>query len=279
LLCDFHKERKLGRIAVIGLGAIGRVVIDRVLKGDVIDPVPECMALVRAEYRKRLDAEYGDRIRLAGTLDEIIAFVPDVVIEVAGQEAVRELAEPILSAGLDFMIVSAGALVNDDFHARLIAAGERSGARLLVPAGAIAGLDGLGALRLSGELRVRYTSIKPPDAWRGTPAEAMIDLSAVSSATTFFSGPAKEAARLFPKNANLAATIALAGAGLQETLIELVADPNASGNCGRIEATGVGGQLFVELAGPSMPDNPKTSIITAYSILNALSGQGRTIVF
>lgn len=277
-LFSFHNKRKAHRLAIIGLGAIGRVIVDALLKGDIVSPAPELLALVRAGHQARLGADIDNRIQLAGTLEELVAFRPDLVIECAGQSAVREMAEPILAAGLDFMIVSTGALVDDDFRSRLIATGQRSGARLLIPAGAIAGLDGLGAMKLGGDLRVSYASIKPPDAWRGTPAEAMIDLSAVSSATTFYRGPASEAARLFPKNANLAATIALAGAGLQDTAIELIADPSASGNCGRLEARGHGGRLFVELSGPSMPDNPKTSVITAYSILNALKGQGRTIV-
>lgn len=271
-------DRRFRRIAVVGLGAIGRVVMDRLHDADLLQDVPDCMALVRTKHMDSLGAVYGDRIRLVSRVDDIIAFAPDIVIEAAGQGAVREFAHPLLAAGLDLMIVSTGALVDDALRDRLVAAGQASGARLLIPAGAIAGLDGLGALKRSGGLQVRYTSTKPPGAWRGTPAETMIDLGAVMSPVVFFSGPAAEAARLFPKNANLAATIALAGAGLQDTMIDLVADPGASGNCGRIEATAAAGRLLVELSGPSMPGNPKTSLITAYSLLDALSAQGRTLV-
>lgn len=271
-------EEKLSRIAIIGLGAIGRTVVDRLLEGEVMRQVPECIALVRPAHHAELRDVYGERIRLVSTLQELLDYAPDVAIETAGQPAVREFAEPILAAGLDLMLVSTGALVDDEFRARLIAAGEASGARLLIPAGAIAGLDGLGAMKQSGNLRVRYISTKPPTAWRGTPAETMIDLGAITAPITFFRGPASQAASLFPRNANLAATIALAGAGLEATTVELVADPAASGNCGRFEAESNTGRLSVELAGPSMPGNAKTSVITAYSILNALQRSSGTIV-
>lgn len=271
-------HKRPSRIAIIGLGAIGRTVVDRLLQGGVLESVPECIALVRAQHHAELAAVYGERVRLAATLEQVIGFSPDIVIEAAGQPAVRDYAEPILTAGLNLMLVSTGALVDDALRARLAAAGAASGARLLIPAGAIAGLDGLGALKLSGDLRVRYISTKPPAAWRGTPAETMVDLAAITAPVTFFRGPASQAASMFPRNANLAATIALAGAGLDRTTVELVADPAASGNCGRFEAEANAGKLSVELAGPSMAGNAKTSVVTAYSILNALANAGRTVV-
>jgi aspartate dehydrogenase len=272
----------LRRVAVIGFGAIGRVVIQGLLQGNVVNPAPDCVVLVRsssmAASRVALDAIGGHQVALVESLAELVAFAPDVVVEAAGQPAIHAMAETILGAGLDLMVVSTGALADDALRARLLAVSQAKGARLLIPAGAIAGLDGLGALKLSGDLSVRYTSTKPPAAWRGTPAESMIDLGAVTTATTFYSGPASEAAQLFPKNANLAATVAMAGAGFAATTIALVADPHASGNCGRIEASAKAGQLTVELAGPSMPDNPKTSLVTAYSLLNALAMRDRVIV-
>jgi aspartate dehydrogenase len=269
--------KRISRIAIIGLGAIGRTVVDRLLEGGVTGSPPDCIALIRPQHHDALAAAYGDRMRLTTTIDEIIESEPDIVIETAGQSAVRDHAETILAAVLDLMLVSTGALVDDVLRARLQAVGEASGARLLIPAGAIAGLDGLGALKLSGGLRVRYISTKPPAAWRGTPAEQMVELDAITTPTTFFRGPASQAASLFPRNANLAATIALAGAGLERTQVDLVADPNASGNCGRFEAEGNAGKLDVTVAGPSMAGNAKTSAITAYSVLSALAMTGQTI--
>ena len=271
--------KNLSRVAIIGLGAIGRTVVDRLLDGSVGKPAPKCIALVRRQHLAELEALYGSRLRLVTSLDELLAFSPDIVVDAAGQPAVREFAEQILTAGIDFVVVSTGALVDDAFRSRLITAGEISGSRLIVAAGAIAGLDGLGALKLSGNMRARYISTKPPHAWRGTPAETMLDLDQLLEATTFFRGSAADAATRFPKNANLAATIALAGAGFAETTVELVADPHSRGNCGRIEAEANAGKLIVEVSGPSAAENAKTSAITAYSILNVLRGVGKPLVF
>lgn len=269
---------ELSRVAVLGLGAIGQTLVDRLLDGVTFPSPPSLLVYVKAYQIDELTTRYAKHIQLTTSLDELISFAPDVIVEAAGQSAVRELAEPILAAGHDLMLVSTGALVDDELRLRLSATASSSGARMLIPAGAIAGLDGLGALRYSSDLRVRYVSVKPPNAWRGTPAEADIDLDTVRSAVTFFRGSAAEAATRFPRNANLAATIALAGAGLERTVVELVADPGASGNRGWFEAEGELGRLTVELSGPSMSTNAKTSAVTAYSILHALENMDRTIV-
>ena len=153
------------------------------------------------------------------------------------------------------MVISTGALADDDLRQRLCAVGSKHGAKVLIPAGAIAGLDGLGALKVSGLERVKYTSTKPPAAWHGTPAAEAWDLDTLTERKVIFSGIARDAARLYPKNANLAATVALAGLGLDDTEIELVADPDvAPCNVGRIEATAACGQLLVECRGLPAPD-------------------------
>ena len=116
---------------------------------------------------------------------------------------------------------------------------------------------------------MRYTSTKPPEAWRGTPAEQAHDLAALAGPTVLFSGAAAEAARLYPKNANLAATVAIAGGlGMQRTHVTLVADPACAGkgNTGRIEASGAHGTLSVECCNAAAPDNPKTSATTGLSL-------------
>jgi hypothetical protein len=107
---------------------------------------------------------------------------------------------------------------------------------LLVPAGAIAGLDGPGALKLAGLNRVTHTSTEPPFAWRGTPAERILPLDALRKRTALFAGSAREAALNYPRKANFAATVALAGLGFDRTRVHLDPDPAAKGNTGMIEA-------------------------------------------
>src|SRR4029077_132060 len=135
------------------------------------------------------------------------------------------------------------------------AAAAKSGARLRLPAGAIAGLDGLLAMRLGKLEKVKYTSIKPPHAWTGTPAETDFDLPSIKVPTVIFKGTPADAGRLYPKNANLAVTVALCGAVLEHTDIELVADPPRpeGTNASRLEVTGDSGELKMERLGRAMP--------------------------
>ncbi len=149
----------------------------------------------------------------------------------------------------------------------------RPPAQLLIPAGAIAGLDGLGALKLAGLTSVTYTSTKPPLAWRNTPAERIVTLAALRERTVFFEGSAQDAALNYPKNANLAATIALAGLGFERTTVRLVADPGAEGNTGTIHAESGIGTMTVTMVGRASA-NPKTSASTGYSLVHAIRSQG-----
>lgn len=176
------------------------------------------------------------------------------------------------------MVISTGALADADVRSRLTETARCSGAPILLPAGAIAGIDGLAALRLGGLGSVRYTSTKPPEAWRGTPAEETVDLDRLTEPAIIFVGSADAAARLYPKNANLAATVALAGLGFAQTEVRLVADPNVSENVGCIEAAGPFGRLRLELSSRATSENPKTSAITAFSILHAIENLGNTLV-
>ena len=126
---------------------------------------------------------------------------------------------------------------------------------------------------------MRYTSTKPPHAWLGTPAQDRFDLLALRTPTVVFEGTARAAALAFPKNANLAAAVALAGLGLDATTVQLVADPAATGNTGQIDAEGATSRLQVTVSGASSAGNPKTSGIVAFSVLACLANAAAPIAF
>ncbi len=195
----------------------------------------------------------------------------DLLVDCAGHAGLTSHGAEALDAGIDVLTLSLGALADADLHARLEAAARDGGARLHLATGAIGALDALRAGRVGGLSAVRYSGTKPPQGWRGSPAEEVMDLGAIDAPTAHFTGPAREAALLYPKNANVAAAVALAGIGFDETEVKLIADPGAPGNTHRIEAEGAFGTLDFTITGTSLPDNPRSSALAAMSAVAAIA--------
>ena len=263
-------------VALIGYGAIAHMVVDELAKDT--SEVRLGAVLVRENRLETARRELPNPIDVVTAVRELLANQPDVIVECAGQSAVRDYADAVLSRGIDLMVIATGAFADAGLLDDLTRRAKHAGARLLLPAGAIAGIDGLTALRVGGLDRVRYTSTKPPEAWRGTPAEDNFELATLAEPTVIFTGSPIQAAREYPKNANLAVTVALAGAGVDKTEIQLIADPGTAINTGRIQAEGRFGRLDVEMAGEPAPTNPKTSAVTALSIVHAIRNLAATVV-
>jgi len=264
------KKKKRLRIALIGYGAISQTLFD--LFREKKPPIDIVGVLVRTGRTKAVQKAVGRKVAVVDTLPALLKLKPDVVVEAASQQAVQDWGETILKKGIDLMVIATGAYGDPKLFARHVKAAEKSGARLRLPSGAIAGLDGLLAMRLGKLDRVKYISIKPPHAWTGTPAETEFDLPSISQPTVIFRGKPSDAGRLYPKNANLAVTVALCGAGLDRTEIELVADPTlpAGTNASRLEIVGDSGEIRMERLGRAMPDNPKTGVLTALTMADDL---------
>jgi aspartate dehydrogenase len=217
-------------------------------------------------------------IDIIESLDALLALDPALVAEVAGQQAVAEHGADVLGRGFDLLVISIGALAEPKLLEHLKTAARKGGGRILLPAGAIGGLDAIAAMRVGGLHAVRYRSRKPPAAWRGSPAEQVTDLDKLTSRTVLYRGNAGEAALLYPQNANVAAAVALAGLGFESTEVELVADPDAPGNIHEIEAEGAAGRFAIQLQGRPSRTNPKTSALAAQSVARALLNLDATIV-
>jgi aspartate dehydrogenase len=217
-------------------------------------------------------------IQIVESLDALLARGPEVVAEVAGQKAVAEYGPDVLLRRVDLLVISIGALAEPKLLNALREAALEGGSRILLPAGAIGGIDAIAAMRVGGLDAVRYRSRKPPAAWRGSPAEKVADLDKLSVRTVLYRGTAGEAALLYPQNANVAAAVALAGLGFDATEVELVADPAAPGNVHEIEAEGVAGRFAIQLQGKPSRTNPKTSALAALSVARALINLDATIV-
>ncbi|NQW51293.1 MAG: aspartate dehydrogenase [Rhodospirillales bacterium] len=263
------KEKRL-KIALIGYGAISQMLFD--VFREKKPPIDIVGVLVRPGRVVATQKTLGKRVEVVDTLKALLKLKPDVVVEAASQQAVRDWGETILKKGFDFMVIATGAYGDPVLWNKHLKAAEKGGSRLRLPAGAIAGLDGLLAMRLGTLERVKYTSIKPPHAWTGTPAETEFDLPSIKEPTVIFRGKPADAGRLYPKNANLAVTVALCGAGLDRTEIELVADPTLppGTNASKLEVVSDSGELKLERLGRAMPDNPKTGVLTALTMADDL---------
>jgi aspartate dehydrogenase len=260
--------------ALIGHGAIARYVLKNLRR----DEPARCVAMVVRKARvAEAQKAAGEAVNVVGSVAELGFHVPPLVVEAAGHGGLAEHGAAVLEAGSDLVVVSVGALADRALYEKLAAAAEKGKAKLLVVAGAIGGVDALAAARQGGLVRVRYTSRKPPKAWKGTPAEKVADLAKLTAETVLFTGRADEAARLYPQNANVCATVALAGAGWDKTEVTLLADPAAEGNIHQIEAEGTFGAMRIEMRGKPLPDNPKTSSLAALSVLRAIRNRASVI--
>jgi aspartate dehydrogenase len=263
-------------VGLIGCGGIAQDVVAalRAIPGNGVTIVG---ALARPGRGREARAKL-DGIDIVETLDELLARDPALVAEVAGQPAVAEHGDKVLRTGTDLLVISVGALADPALLGRLKSAAQDGSSRILLPAGAIGGIDAIAAMKVAGLTSVRYRSRKPPAAWRGSPAEKVTDLGTLTQRTVLYKGTAGEAALLYPQNANVAAAVALAGLGFDATEVELVADPDAPGNLHEIEAEGAAGRFAIQLQGKPSRSNPKTSALAAMSVARALLNERATIV-
>lgn len=262
-------------ITMVGCGAIGIGVLE-LLQNDAQMRVDCVIASSGSEdlVRQRL-AGFKQPPRVLNALPADAR--PDLLVECAGHRAIEEHVLPALERGIPCLIVSVGALSEVGLVERLEAAAERGQTYIQLLPGAIGGIDALSAAKVGGLDAVSYTGRKPARAWQNTPAEQVCDLHSISEATVIFQGSAREAARLYPKNANVAATLSLAGLGLDRTLVTLIADPCSEDNVHHFEARGAFGGFEMSLRGKPLLANPKTSALTVYSVVRALGNHAHVI--
>jgi aspartate dehydrogenase len=269
------------RVALLGYGAIGVSISAMWTPSSVLNDDYALTAICcRPDHVQAAQSQWdGAPTQVVTTVASMLDTRPDIVIEAAGQKAVFQHGQDVLKSGATLILLSVGALADQDFHRATQMAARLGGGRVLLPAGALGGFDALKALVNAGRTEVTYTSRKPPKAWLGTPAENHCDLRNLHRSVTFFHGDAAHAALNYPKNANLAAMVALAGVGFQATQFALIADPFIDDNIGQLEAWGEGGRLSVTISGASHPENPKSSKIVGASVVAALKNESSTLQF
>lgn len=260
------------RVGIFGLGTIGRQVSLALEAG-----IPG-ISLAGGTGRDQAKAE-----AFLATLpskppllsqDELIQ-ASDLVIEAATQSALQELAPKVLGAGKDLMVLSCGGLLGRSDWVELA---EKNRCRILVPSGAIAGLDGVKGARVGAITSVTMESRKPPRGWAGAPyiEEQRIDLGAIKEETLIFEGLATEACKAFPANVNVVAALSLAGIGPEKTRIKIFAVPGLARNTHQITVEGEFGRLQIKVENvPS--ENPRTGKLSYLSTIAMLRELGATV--
>jgi aspartate dehydrogenase len=252
------------RVAIAGLGAIGRVLAKRMAEVPGLE-----LACVAARDAAKAQA-WLDAQRLSCPvvpLSELPRHA-DLAVECAPAAVLDRICRPMLEAGKRVVVLSAGALL---LRPELIELARARGGQIVVPTGALLGLDAVTAAAEGTIHAVRMTTRKPPQGLVGAPYLVAngISVEGLNAPKRVFSGTAREAAAGFPANVNVAAALSLAGIGPDRTMIEIWADPGVARNCHSIEVESDSARFTLAIENiPS--ENPKTGRITALSVLAAL---------
>src|ERR1700744_1019935 len=256
------------RVAVVGLGPIGTKVVEALDQG--IDGLA-LVAVSVSDPAKHQRFLAGLKQPPAVLPIEGLADIADMVIECAPAKLVRSIVAPFVSRGKTAVVLSAGALLeNED----LIALAKQNGGQIAVPTGALIGLDAMTAAAEGKILSVKMVTRKPVPGLLGAPylVENKIDIEHITEPLRVFEGTAREAAKGFPANLNVAVALSLAGFGPDRTRLEIWADPTVTRNVHRMEVDSDSARFSMSIENvPS--ENPKTGRITALSVIAYLRKQ------
>jgi aspartate dehydrogenase len=254
------------KVAIAGLGAIGTAVARRLASNAIPGMVLVAVAARDKDRARKTLADSGVNVPVV----EIAALpaLADIVVECAPAAILADIVRPVLMAKKKVIVLSVGALLS---HPELIELAKSGGGQIIVPTGALLGLDAVGAAAEGRIHSVRMVTRKPPNGLAGAPylAEHKIDIENIDAPLRVFEGTAREAAKGFPANLNVAVALSLAGIGPDETRLEIWADPMVTRNTHRIVIDSDSAQLDMTIANiPS--ENPRTGRITALSVISTL---------
>ena len=240
--------RKTRTVGIIGCGAIGTLIAQAVEQRIV-----KCDKLILYDYNKEkaelLKKSLQFPAAVVSSVDEMLRLRPTVIVEAASQQAAREYVSRIVAAGVDLIVMSTGALLDLNVQSR----------KVHVPSGAIGGLDAIASATLAGIDEVILTSRKNPKALEMENKEAKI----------VYEGNAEEAARLFPREMNVAATLALT-VKPANVRVRVISDPSVQRNTHEIQVKWKFGDMFLQFSNEPHPENPRTSALAAWSAIKLL---------
>ncbi len=246
------------KIGIAGMGAIGSAVARALMDGI-------------GGYRLSAvsDLRAPEEFDVPCVEFSILAERCDMVIEALPPGEVPGLAQEVFKHGKTLILISPSALL---MFPEILDQQKRSASRIIIPSGALCGLDGVSSLKQMGITSAKIATTKKPMGYDGAPyiVENKIDLTAIKQKQKLFSGNALEAAIAFPANINVAATLSFSGIGPKKTQVEVWADPDIAGNTHEIEVIGEFSRISATVQNRPDPNNPKTSMLAAQSIIAIL---------
>lgn len=267
------QKEPLIKIGVVGLGAIGSVVARALIAG-----------ISGYQWIGGCDVDEDSAAQKIGCAKDQINFLSqddliqkcDWIVEALPAKQARELDLKVLEHGKILVAISSAALVT---YPEILTAAQSKG-RILVASGAIAGLDGIAALAVQGIKALQIHTTKPPKSFAGAPyiTDNQINLESITQSQVIFEGNAKQAAAGFPANVNVAATLALVSKmNADDIFVKITADPATSCNTHEIKVDGGDSQLTFRIENRPDPQNPKSSLLTALSLIALLKRQTESI--
>ena len=259
-------------VAIGGLGAIGLQLAKALDRG--VDGLR--LVAVSARDKERARANVAGFANPPGVVELNELAQADIVVEAAPAAVFEAIAVPALTAGRIFVPSSVGALLP---RMHLVDLARQHGARIVVPTGALLGLDAVRAAAEGEVSSVTIESRKHPRGWAGAPylVKHGIDVASCNAATVIFEGNAYDAAAGFPANVNVAAALALAGIGPERTTVRLWADPGVDRNIHTIKVEAAAARLTMTVENVPSEGNPRTGKLTPLSVLACLRGLVSTL--
>lgn len=259
-------------VGIGGFGAVGRKVAEAIDQG--VDGLTLKAVSARDHAKAKANmAGFRNPVPVVG-LAELADC--DIVVEGLPAAVFDEIADPAIDRGRIFVPTSVGQLLP---RPQLVERAKATGARIVAPTGALLGLDAVRAAALGKITSVRMVTRKPPNGLAGAPhlVDNNISVEGLTEAKLVFEGSAREGAIGFPANVNVAAALALAGVGADDTRLQVWADPGVTKNCHRIEVQSDSCDFTLEIANAPSEENPRTGKVTALSVLACIKGLTDTL--
>lgn len=251
------------RIGLIGAGALGTYLIEEQKNYSY-----EVVSVFVRDKQKYADFAKKHHLTLYDDLDDFLASSIDCVVEVAGVPAAKQFGVKVAKQK-NLLIISIGAFADDAFATEIEKTAKANGHTIYLPSGAIGGLDLVQNAKDTNQLESVIIETRKP-------AHSLID-EPITTEKVVFDGIAKDAIAKFPKNVNISIALSLAGLGVDQTKVRLIADPVATTNQHKITVSGPFGEASFHISNEPLPTNPKSSFITAMSIIGTLERISRTI--